>query len=159
MRCIRLQVESVETKSGGKCSVRGTANPLSEFVVVVVDDAPRTIVAVICSIFSVFIILLLFIIVTLLWDRWHCTSLSYKIFRAARKGGSKWIEWIKRVSNWFTQVEWTCRKWRLWCSLHLLRLLCSFAASAYSLLLRFFPLLWQTLTSIIAKVQLTFEPR
>lgn len=72
---------------------------------------------------SVFLqyLLLLFIIVALQRDRWHCTSLSYKIFLHA-KVAYKWVEWMKRV-NWITQVEWTCRKLRLWCSICQLLLL------------------------------------
>lgn len=63
------------------CSIRGTANPLSEF-------APRAIVAVFCSIFSVFIVVIYNCHVT---ERssGHCTSLSYKIFLFASELHSK----------------------------------------------------------------------
>lgn len=90
-------------------------------------------------------LLLLFIIVALQRDRWHCTSLSFKIFLHAKVASGKWVEWIKRVS-WNTQVEWTCRKFpRLWCStcqllLLLLLALCSlllFNGSSVSFLFGF----------------------
>lgn len=93
MSCIRLQVESVETHSGKGREEERAANPLSEFVV---NDAPQRSLATFCNCQQLFLayfqyLLLLFIIVALQRDRWHCTSLSFKIFLHA-KVASEWSE-------------------------------------------------------------------